>query len=158
MTNRFTQKAQNVLNLALRIASQMGHTYIGSEHLLLGLLAEGSGVAAHYLTERGADAEQIKKAVEQMAGVGTPTPLSASDMTPRTKNIIEASLYESRRNGQDYIGTEHLLLALLGEEDCVAVRILESVGVSIADLRQDILTFLGSAYSQQAVCESRPLA
>ncbi|MBQ3639844.1 MAG: Clp protease N-terminal domain-containing protein, partial [Clostridia bacterium] len=81
MTNRFTQKAQNVLSLALRIASQMGHTYIGSEHLLLGLLAEGSGVAAHYLTERGADGEQIKKAVEQMAGVGTPTPLSGSDMT-----------------------------------------------------------------------------
>ena len=149
MTNRFTQKAQNVLNLALRIASQMGHTYIGSEHLLLGLLAEGSGVAAHYLTERGADGEQIKKAVEQMAGVGTPTPLSASDMTPRTKNIIEASLYESQRNGQDYIGTEHLLLALLGEEDCVAVRILENLGVSVNDLRQDILTFLGSASSDR---------
>ena len=145
MTNRFTQKAQNVLNLALRTASQMGHTYIGSEHLLLGLLAEGSGVAAHYLTERGADAEQIRKAVEQMAGIGTPTPLSASDMTPRTKNIIEASLYESQRHGQDYIGTEHLLLALLGEEDCVAVRILESIGVSVGDLRQDLLTFLGSA-------------
>lgn len=149
MTNRFTQKAQNVLNLALRIASQMGHTYIGSEHLLLGLLAEGSGVAAHYLTERGADGEQIKKAVEQMAGIGTPTALSASDMTPRTKNIIEASLYESQRNGQDYIGTEHLLLALLGEEDCVAVRILENLGVSVNDLRQDILTFLGSASSDR---------
>ena len=145
MTNRFTQKAQNVLNLALRYASQMGHTYIGSEHLLLGLLGEGSGVAAHYLTQRGADAEQIKKAVEQMAGIGTPTSLSASDMTPRTKNIIEASLYESQRNGQDYIGTEHLLLALLGEEDCVAVRILESLGVSVPDLRQDILSFLGGA-------------
>ena len=145
MTNRFTQKAQNVLNLALRYASQMGHTYIGSEHLLLGLLGEGSGVAAHYLTQRGADAEQIKKAVEQMAGIGTPTSLSAADMTPRTKNIIEASLYESQRNGQDYIGTEHLLLALLGEEDCVAVRILESLGVSVPDLRQDILSFLGGA-------------
>lgn len=149
MTNRFTQKAQNVLSLALRIASQMGHTYIGSEHLLLGLLAEGSGVAAHYLTERGADGEQIKKAVEQMAGVGTPTPLSGSDMTPRTKNIIEASLYEAQKNGQDYIGTEHLLLALLGEEDCVAVRILENLGVSVNDLRQDILTFLGSAASDR---------
>ncbi len=153
MTNRFTQKAQNVLNYALRAASAMGHTYIGSEHLLLGLLAETSGVAAHYLTERGADAEKIKRAVEEMAGIGSPTPLSASDMTPRTKNIIEASLYESQKNGQDYIGTEHLLLALLGEEDCVAVRLLESLGISVADLRQDILTFLGSAQANREETE-----
>lgn len=145
MTNRFTQKAQNVLNYALRAASAMGHTYIGSEHLLLGLLAEDSGVAAHYLTERGANAEKIKRAIEEMAGIGSPTPLSASDMTPRTKNIIEASLYASQRGGQDYIGTEHLLLALLGEEDCVAVRLLENQGVSVNDLRQDVLAFLGSS-------------
>lgn len=145
MTNRFTQKAQNVLNYALRAASAMGHTYIGSEHLLLGLLAEDSGVAAHYLTERGANAEKIKRAIEEMAGIGSPTPLSASDMTPRTKNIIEASLYASQRGGQDYIGTEHLLLALLGEEDCVAVRLLENQGVSVNDLRQDVLSFLGSS-------------
>ena len=145
MTNRFTQKAQNVLTYALRAASAMGHTYIGSEHLLLGLLAEDSGVAAHYLAERGASAEKIKRAIEELAGIGSPTPLSPADMTPRTKNIIEASLYESQRNGQDYIGTEHLLLALLGEEDCVAVRLLENQGVSVNELRQDVLTFLGSS-------------
>ena len=145
MTNRFTQKAQNVLNYALRAASAMGHTYIGSEHLLLGLMTETSGVAAHYLTERGATAEKIKRAIEELAGIGSPTPLSASDMTPRTKNIIEASLYGSQKYGQDYIGTEHLLLALLGEEDCVAVRLLESIGVSVNDLRQDLVTFLSAA-------------
>ena len=154
MTNRFTQKAQNVLTYALRAASAMGHTYIGSEHLLLGLLAEKNGVAAHYLTERGADSEKIKRAIEEMAGVGSPTPLSASDMTPRTKNIIESSLYESQKNGQDYIGTEHLLLALLGEEDCVAVRILENLGVSINDLRQDVVTFLSSSQGNREENES----
>jgi len=144
MGNRFTQKAQHVLSLALESASEMGHTYIGSEHLLLGLLKEESGVAAHYLTARGATAESVQNAVIKLAGVGSPASLSASDMTPRTKNIIESSLYESQRGGQDYIGTEHLLLALLNERDCVAVHILENLDVSTNDLRSDVSGFLGS--------------
>ena len=150
MANRFTQKAQNALNLSLRFASEMGHTYIGSEHLLMGLIKEETGVAAHYLNERGATLEKVKNAVIQMAGVGSPTSVSAADMTPRTKNIIEASLYESQKGGQDYIGTEHLLLALLGERDCVAVRILESLGVSVSDLRGELTSFLGSATSERS--------
>ena len=150
MANRFTQKAQNALNLSLRFASEMGHTYIGSEHLLMGLIKEETGVAAHYLNERGATLEKVKNAVTQMAGVGSPTSVSAADMTPRTKNIIEASLYESQKGGQDYIGTEHLLLALLGERDCVAVRILESLGVSVSDLRGELTSFLGSATSERS--------
>ena len=145
MANRFTQKAQNVLQLALKNASEMGHTYIGSEHLLLGLIHEASGVAAHYLNERGADAEKIRDTVAQITGVGTPTAVTATDMTPRTKNIIEASFYESQRYGQDYIGTEHLLLALLNERDCVAVRVLENLGVSVNDLKNDLTTFLNSS-------------
>ena len=150
MANRFTQKAQSVLNAALRFASEMGHTYIGSEHLLLGLIHEESGVASHYLTERGADFDKIRNAVAQLSGVGSPTSLSAADMTPRTKNIIEASLYESQKGGQDYIGTEHLLLALLGERDCVAVRILESLEVSISELRSDLTAFLGNTPPDRA--------
>ncbi len=145
MQNRFTQKAQNVLNFALQSAEELGHTYIGSEHLLLGLCAESSGVAAHYLNERGADAEKVREAVIRMAGMGSPVAVSASDMTPRTKNIIQNSFAEAQKNGQDYIGTEHLLLALLNESDCVAVRILEGLGVSVNDLRNDIAAFLGSS-------------
>ena len=145
MANRFTQKAQNVLNYALQSAAEMGHTYIGSEHLLLGLLYDDSSVSAHYLTERGTTREGVRAAIVSMAGVGSPTSLSAADMTPRTKNIIESSLYEAQRGGQDYIGTEHLLMALLGERDSVAVRILENLGVSISDLRADLSAFLGSA-------------
>ena len=155
MANRFTQKAQNVLNLALRSAAEMGHTYIGSEHLLLGLLKEESGVAAHYLNERGAELEKIQKAVADLAGIGSPTSVSASDMTPRTKNIIEASLYESQKGGQDYIGTEHLLLALLNERDCVAVRVLETLGVSIGDLRNDLTTFLGNTSTPRETAQGR---
>ena len=145
MQNRFTQKAQNVLNLSLQSASEMGHTYIGSEHLLLGLCREETGVAAHYLKDRGADIEKIKNAIIQMAGIGTPSSVSAVDMTPRTKNIIQASFHEAQKNGQDYIGTEHLLAALLGEEDCVAVKILESMNVSVGELRNDLSVFLRSS-------------
>ena len=156
MANRFTPKAQNVLNLALKNASEMGHTYIGSEHLLLGLLFESSGVAAHYLTERGADPARIRESISELAGVGTPCAVTAADMTPRTKNIIEASFYESQRYGQDYIGTEHLLLALLNERDCVAVRILESLGVSISDLKNDLVTFCGNAGGGERRSNARP--
>ena len=155
MANRFTQKAQNVLNLALSSASEMGHTYIGSEHLLLGLIKESSGVAAHYLAERNAELEKIRQAIADMAGFGSPTNVTATDMTPRTKNIIEASFYESQRYGQDYIGTEHLLLALLNERDCVAVRILESLGVSINDLKNDLTGFLNSSGGEKAGFSSR---
>ncbi len=142
MANRFTQKAQNVLNLTLQIASEMGHTYIGSEHLLLALLSEESGVAAHYLRERGADPEKIKNAVAELSGIGSPSAISPSDMTPRTKNIIESSLHQSQRYRQNYIGTEHLLLALLEEQDSVAVRLLDSFEVSISNLREDLIQYL----------------
>ena len=145
MATRFTRKAQKVLNLAMQIASELGHTYIGSEHLLLGLLSEDTGVAAHYLQERGATVEKVQQAVVRMAGEGTPSAISSSDITPRTKNIIENSMVESQRYGQSYIGTEHLLLALLEERDCVAMRILEDIGVSVNDLRQDIVSFLNNA-------------
>ncbi|MBQ8416796.1 MAG: ATP-dependent Clp protease ATP-binding subunit, partial [Clostridia bacterium] len=122
----------------------MGHTYIGSEHLLLGLCKEKNGVAAHYLSERGVELERIKNAVIQMAGTGAPSSLSGMDMTPRTKNIIQASLYEAQKNGQEYIGTEHLLLALLGEQDSVAVKLLESFGVSISELKNELSAYIAS--------------
>ena len=150
MQNRFTQKAQRVLTLSLQCAADMGHTYIGSEHLLLGLCMESSGVAAHYLRERGADQSKVKNALITLAGVGAPSIVSASDMTPRTKNIIQSSLTEAQKNDQEYIGTEHILMALLGEQDCVAIRILESLGVSVGELRSDLSSFLSSSAGREA--------
>ncbi len=158
MTNRFTQKAQNVLNLALRAAGEMGHTYIGSEHLLLALMLENTGVAAHYLTEHGADADSIRRAIATLSGTGTPSHVGASDMTPRTKKIIEASFFESQRYGQDYIGTEHLLLALLGEGDCVAVRILDGAGISASALKNDLIAFLNRAVPGEKTFDGRESA
>ncbi|MBQ9785178.1 MAG: ATP-dependent Clp protease ATP-binding subunit [Clostridia bacterium] len=149
MQNRFTQKAQQALSAALSSASELGHTYIGSEHLLLGLCADGTSVAAQYLAARGADTEKIKNALISLTGVGAPSSVSATEMTPRTKKIIEGSFTESQKNGQEYIGTEHILAALLGEGDCVAVKILESIGVSIPELRNDLTAFLSASTGRE---------
>lgn len=141
---RFTQKAQNVLNRALTYAREMGHTYIGSEHLLLGLMGEEDSVASKILSERGISFEKIKSAVESFAGVGTISDVTAADMTPRTKHIIEASATEALKLSQSYIGTEHILLALIGESDCVAVKFLKECDVSTFDIKSDIQSYLGN--------------
>ncbi len=143
MKSKFTQKAQNTLNNALNIAKELGHSYIGSEHLLLGLLAEQDSAAYKLLYARGADADKLKNAAAELGG-GEPTALIPSDMTPRTKKIIEASSDISARYSHGYIGTEHLLLAIIEERDCVAVRLLESIGVRTQDVRSDIAAFLES--------------
>ncbi len=150
MQNRFTQRAQNVLNLALVSASELGHTYIGSEHLLLGLCRENAGAAAICLRNVGVDSDKVKNKLISQCGVGAPSDVSASDMTPRTKNIIQGSLIEAQRNGQEYIGTEHLLSALLSESDCVAVTILESLGASVSELRQELSAYLTSSSGRES--------
>ena len=153
MTNRFTGKAQNTLNNALRFARELGHTYIGTEHFLLALAAEEDSVAAKVLNEHDVTYETVRNCVTQVAGVGEPSDVGPADMTPRTKKIIEGSALESARCGQNYIGTEHLLLALLAEWDCMAVRILTSLGVSVETLRQEVLAMLqasGNAKKENA--------
>lgn len=142
MTNRFTQKAQNALNNALIAAREFGHTYVGSEHLLIGLAAEEDGVAARALVSKGASREKILETVEATMGSGNPTNVTAADLTPRTKQIIEMSAYASTRYGHGYIGTEHLLLALLEESDCVANKILIAIGIQPAELKKDVLSYL----------------
>ncbi len=141
MAIRFTQKAQNVLNRSLAYAREFGHTYIGSEHLLLALLGEEDSVASGILGEKGVDFDKVKDLIIRIAGVGTPSNVGAADMTPRTKRIIEMSASEATGLGQSYIGTEHLLLALLGERDCVAVKILEEIGSSPSDVRSELSNY-----------------
>lgn len=141
--NRFTQKAQNTLNRSLTAAREMGHTYIGSEHLLYALACEEDSAASKVLEKYGVTPENVKSLIEEMAGTGSPSYVTASDMTPRTKKIIEGSAYESMRYGQGYIGTEHLLLALLNESDCVAVRMLGELGADPSAIKNDIVDFLG---------------
>jgi len=144
MNNKFTQKAQNALNSALCYARELGHTYIGSEHLLLGLTAEHDGIASRLLEGLGVSFTQLKEAVSEITGIGTPTLVSAADMTPRVKKILETASEEAHRNNQSYIGTEYLLAAILGERDCVAVKALEACGISVTDLKNSIGPFLGN--------------
>ncbi len=143
MTNRFTQKAQNTLNNALRFAKELGHTYIGSEHLLLALCAEGESVAAKLLAKRGLVPERVRAEIVTLVGEGSHSDVSPADMTPRTKRIIEHSALESHRAGQSYIGTEHLLAALLNESDSVGVQILGALQCQVGDLRRDLNAFFG---------------
>ncbi len=144
MTNRFTMRAQNALNAALREATDLGHTYVGSEHLLLGLLADAGAVSARLMKARGADAEELREAIVHMSGSGGQSRVSPSDMTPRLRRIIEDAGVESRRGGFSYVGTEHLLLALLDAPESVAVRMLDAVGVSAEDIRRDVLSYLSA--------------
>ena len=139
----FTGKAQNALNRALYFACQMGHTCVGSEHLMLGLLSEEDGIAARVLKERGVTLEEMQNVVEKNSGLGERTNLSAADMTPRTKKIIEASAGAAMTMGHGYVGTEHLLLAMMDENDCYAVKMLLSEGIQPSDIKRDIISYFG---------------
>ncbi len=144
LVNRsFTQKAQNALNHALTCAREMGHAYVGSEHLLLGLLSETDGVAARVLAGRGVRYERTQEMIGASSGMGEASEVSAADMTPRVKRIIENSGEESRRAGHGFIGTEHLLLAIAAEKDCEAVRLMREQGASPSEVRADVAAYFG---------------
>jgi len=105
----FTEKANTALNIAVETAEDLGHTYIGSEHLLIGLLRDTGGVACVALAGRGVTAAQVEDLMRKTIGVGAPTVLSPADFTPRCKRIIELAILEARGLGHNYVGTEHLL-------------------------------------------------
>ena len=155
MTNRFTERAQRALNASLSAAADLGHTYIGSEHILLGLMADDASIAAKMLRAHGADRTRVREAVVNMAGEGVPSQVSPADMTPRTQKIIQESATLSVHAGQSYIGTEHLLLALLGEGDCVAVRLLDDLNIPVDELKRDVKNFLGASPGAENIGQSR---
>lgn len=124
----FTPRANDAVNLALSQACLLGHTYIGSEHLLLGLLLEGSGAAYHCLTQNGVEPEAVLDLLIKTVGRGIQSKLSPSDMTPRCRRILEQSILESRKNNCETVGSEHILMSLLREKDCYAVRFLAQLG------------------------------
>ncbi len=142
MSNKFTQKAQNTLNLSLSLARELGHSYIGSEHLLLALASEPDSIASRLLRGRGVDVGGLRRLIIELAGTGSPSRVLASDMTPRVIRILENAAKESERCGTRYIGTEHLLSALLAERDSVAVRMLISEGVAEEELHADLSAYL----------------
>ncbi len=143
MFGRFTERAQKVLALSQEEAIRLGHSNIGTEHILLGLIKEGDGIAAKALQALNVTAEQIQKEVEDLIGTGgsqTQTP----HYTPRVKKVIELSMDEARKLGHSYVGTEHLLLGLIREGEGVAARVFNNLGVSLNKARQQVLQLLGS--------------
>ncbi|MCJ7668482.1 MAG: ATP-dependent Clp protease ATP-binding subunit, partial [Anaerolineae bacterium] len=135
--DRFTKRARRVLALAQEEAQRLNHNYIGTEHLLLGLVREESGVAARVLKNLGVEPDALRKAVEEMIGRGERKVQGKIGLTPRTKRVIELAVDEARRLGHHYIGTEHLLLGLAREGQGIAVDVLKSLGVNLDRLRTE---------------------
>ena len=128
----FTQKANDALNLAIDLASDLGHTYIGTEHLLAGLSKEGTGVAATVLAECGFSLEEFCQIIKDSIGVGSKTSLSPDDFTPRTKRVMQSAVLTSAKIGHNFVGSEHLLVAILSESDSYAVKFMQDMGVEPA--------------------------
>ncbi len=143
MFGRFTERAQKVLALAQEEAIRLGHNNIGTEHILLGLVREGDGIAAKALYALGLGAEKIQKEVENLIGRGQEV-AQTIHYTPRAKKVIELSMDEARKLGHSYVGTEHILLGLIREGEGVAARVLNNLGVSLNKARQQVLQLLGS--------------
>ena len=134
----FTEKANRALNKAVQAAESMGHTYIGSEHLLLGLLSDKTTVAGAVLAARHIQYDNIENYIKQAVGVGVPTELVPDDFTPRSKRIIETAVQLARGMGQALVGTEHVLLAIVREPDCMAAQMLAQSGVSLQEIVNDV--------------------
>ncbi|MED3675796.1 ATP-dependent protease ATP-binding subunit ClpC [Bacillus velezensis] len=144
MFGRFTERAQKVLALAQEEALRLGHTNIGTEHILLGLVREGEGIAFKALEALGLNSDKMQKEVESLIGRGQESTTSVPHYTPRAKKVIELSMDEARKLGHSYVGTEHILLGLIREGEGVAARVLNNLGVSLNKARQQVLQLLGS--------------
>ena len=143
MQSRFTKSAQKALDCAERTAKSLGHNYVGTEHILLGLL-KTKGVASEVLQENGVETEKIQQLIEELLSVGNvATVIGQAEFTPRAQSVIEKSVAEAERLGSAVAGTEHILIALLKENDCVAVRVLNTKGINVQKLYIDVLTATG---------------
>ncbi len=144
MDNQFTKNAEQALNHAAEAASGMGHSYVGSEHLLLGLLY-GDSASARLLEKAGVDREEVEDAIKTQMGTGEPSGISNVAMTPRLQKTVQAAAYEAVKRGAKRVGTEHLLYAMLRMRDCVACSILAQCGVSLDALANETLGVMGGA-------------
>ena len=140
----FTQKANEALNNAVTSAENLGHTYVGSEHLLLGLLAESGGMAYTALSAKKVTFAEVESIIKRSMGIGSPTVLSPNDFTPRSKNIVDTAILQGRSMGHSYIGTEHILMGIIREGNSAATEILSRMGVQPQDLLADLTNALGN--------------
>ena len=150
MVYKFTNKAKKVIEIANDISIELGHNYIGTEHVLYGLVKEGEGIAAKVLNNKGITDEKVRVKIEELLGVGREIKETLG-FTPRTKRVLENAFLESKRIGYNYIGTEHLLLAILKEEDCVATRIILELNVEISKVYNEIAKVINEEESDQEI-------
>ncbi len=140
--DKFTERARKVLQLAQEEGQRFNHNYIGTEHILLGLVREGDGVAARVLNNLGVELHKVRAAVEFIIGRGDSIVTGDIGLTPRAKSVIEFAVDEARRLNHHYIGTEHLLLGLIREGEGIAAGVLESLGVSLEKVRREVIEVL----------------
>ncbi len=146
MFDRFTDRARKVMNLAKSEAQRLNHEYIGTEHILLGLVKEGSGVGANVLKNLGVDLRKVRLEVEKLVKAGPEmVTMGKLPQTPRAKKVIEYAIEEARNLNHNYVGTEHLLLGLLREHDGVAAQVLRNLGLKLEEVREEVLNLLGAS-------------
>ena len=143
----FTEKSNNAMNIAISAAQDMGHNYIGSEHVLFGLLSEGSGVAFNVLNKLGVTADAYEKLMREKIGTSSPTTLSAAYFTPRTKRILQMAKLAASKLGSNYVGTEHLLIAIIEDGESFAVRFLQMLGVEPQRVVNELSAALSEGYA-----------
>ncbi|HYH05347.1 MAG TPA: Clp protease N-terminal domain-containing protein, partial [Bacillota bacterium] len=139
MFERFTERARKVVFLAQQEAARLGHNVVGTEHLLLGLVAEGEGVAAKALEILGLNLQGIRKEIEKIIGTGEANPFGEIPFTPRAKRVLELAIEEGRQMGHNYVGTEHILLGLIREGEGVAAQVLRNLGAELETVRKQVL-------------------
>ncbi|MEO9236713.1 MAG: Clp protease N-terminal domain-containing protein, partial [Jatrophihabitantaceae bacterium] len=149
MFERFTDRARRVVVLAQEEARMLNHNYIGTEHILLGLIHEGEGVAAKAMESLGISLEAVRQQVEEIIGQGQQAPSGHIPFTPRAKKVLELSLREALQLGHNYIGTEHILLGLIREGEGVAAQVLVKLGADLNRVRQQVIQLLNGYQSKE---------
>lgn len=161
MSNNFTQKAEDALNRAVKIAEELGHTYIGTEHILLALIEDETSCASILLKKSKISGEKIRSAIKEYSGCGIKTNLTSRDTTPKCRRMLENSYKIMKKYGSDRIGTEHLLMALLEERECVASKVLAKTEADLVSLKDNLITFMRTSdrsaiYAEPATESSIP--
>ncbi|MEY3310145.1 MAG: ATP-dependent Clp protease, partial [Actinomycetota bacterium] len=150
MFERFTDRARRVVVLAQEEAKQLNHNYIGTEHILLGLIREGDGIAAKALAELSISIDNVREQVQEIIGQGQTAPTGHIPFTPRAKKVLELSLREALQLGHNYIGTEHILLGLIREGEGVAAQVLVKLGADLTRVRQTVIQLLSGYQGKES--------
>ena len=157
MHDKFTERVRKVMYLAREEAARLQHDYIGTEHLLLGLIREGEGIAANVLSNLGLDLDVIRQAVESMvASPGGTLTIGEIPFTPKAKRVLELSIDEARQLGHNYIGTEHILLGLIREGEGVAAQVLGKLGADLNKVRQQVIQLLSGYQGKEPATSGGP--